>query len=399
MNIACKDNLVKYKACTELLIIVLAVIFISTKTASCGADEQQSFIVDGGQPYKGLMPSIQVDDAGLLHICFFNVYYDNSTAVKYADLKYVTFQNGKIVSDWVIDMIYGFDVWSNGGSYLALALDKAGLPHVAYYNGTTKDLKYAYFDNTSWHKETVISGGAGPYVSLALDSNDMPHISYYDAKNASLKYVYNNGLQWKPETVDTPGDADTKSEQTSGVGKYNSLKIDKTGVSHIAYYDEINGNAKYAFKDISGWHLETVDERGNTGISASLDIDNSTNNPHIAYYRILEGVLFPFQYLGLGYKVKVNGEWTMPYPPVFMSIPSFDNTYDAHELFCSLKLDSRCKPRISYFNPSLWRVELTSVKVLPIKINLDPAPWANAGPYNCLAIDKNDTAYIAIFAR
>ena len=49
------------------------------------------------------------------------------------------------------------------------------------------NLKYAYYDGSTWHLETVDSSGdTGIRTSIALDSDDNPHISYQDWGNEDL---------------------------------------------------------------------------------------------------------------------------------------------------------------------------------------------------------------------
>ena len=57
-----------------------------------------------------------------------------------------------------------------------------------------------------WHIETVDgTGSVGLYSSIALDSSDYPHISYYDHTNDNLKYAYYDGSSWHFESPDTVG--------------------------------------------------------------------------------------------------------------------------------------------------------------------------------------------------
>ena len=70
------------------------------------------------------------------------------------------------------------DSWGDVGSDNSLALDSMGRPHISYrefnylswYND---DLKYAYWDGSTWQIQTVEwIGDVGHYTSLALDSSD-----------------------------------------------------------------------------------------------------------------------------------------------------------------------------------------------------------------------------------
>ena len=72
---------------------------------------------------------------------------------------------------------------------------------ISYYDYTNTNLKYAYYDGSSWHIETVDSyGDVGMFTSsIALDSNDHPHISYYDVSWGNLKYARMD----KPPVIDS----------------------------------------------------------------------------------------------------------------------------------------------------------------------------------------------------
>jgi len=130
-----------------------------------------------------------------------------------------------------------------------------------------------------WHIETV-DGGIGGHTSISLDSNGYPHISYFDETNYDLKYAYFDGSSWQIETVDSEG----------YVGIYTSLSLDSGDYPHISYRDETNYDLKYAYFDGSSWQIETVDSEGNVGMSTSLFLD-SGDYPHISYYDYTNGYL------------------------------------------------------------------------------------------------------------
>ncbi|MCP4231778.1 MAG: T9SS type A sorting domain-containing protein [bacterium] len=63
-----------------------------------------------------------------------------------------------------------------------------------------------------------------------------------------------------------------KEDIDTGSGK-TSIVLDSSGNPHVAY-----GGVKYGYKDVSGWHIETVD----SGSSPVLTLD-SQDRPHISY--------------------------------------------------------------------------------------------------------------------
>jgi hypothetical protein len=169
--------------------------------------------------------------------------------------------------DWHIERVGGPYAMSDR----SLRLDADGYPHIAH---GTDDLYYAYYDGTTWHRETVDNiGDIDRYASLALDSVGHPHISYHDWGNGDLKYAWHDGSNWQIETVDSEGD----------VGEYTSLALDAVNRPHISYYDCTNGDLKYAWHDGSSWQIETVDGEGHVGSHTSLALDE-TSQPHISYY-------------------------------------------------------------------------------------------------------------------
>jgi hypothetical protein len=218
-------------------------------------------------------------------------WYDAATSKK--NLMYAA-ENG---STWDITTV---DSTGDVGKFASLALDSTGNPHIAYYDATNLRLKYAKWVGplpTNWAIETVpdSSGNVGQYASLALDDSGKPHIAYYDATGKDLKYAWYDS-SWHIESVDTTGD----------VGQYASLKLTTSGYPCIAYYDATifptaNKDLKYAWYD-SGWHIESVDTTGDVGKFASLALDGSSN-PRIAYYNATS--------LDLKYASRVGTIWVV----------------------------------------------------------------------------------------
>ncbi len=126
-----------------------------------------------------------------------------------------------------------------------------------------------------WEFETIDSGGYGGYVEQAFDSQGIPHLAYYDNGNGDVKYAYWDGSNWQIEVVDSAGD----------VGAFLSFTLDDDDLAHIAYYNDTGvstGNLKYAHWNGSSWAIETVDNGTDTGTDTAIDID-SNGYPHISY--------------------------------------------------------------------------------------------------------------------
>jgi len=189
-------------------------------------------------------------------------------------------------SDWNTQVV---DSSCNVGRWASLIFTGSGEPAVAYYSVSTTALKFAWFHEvggmTRWYIETLDGASEGQdrgeYCSLSGLGSGVMGISYYDADRNSLRYVeYSSGSWGSSVEVDYPG-------VNGDVGMYTSLAPDPNNSNYpaISYYDETNGNLKYAYYDGSDWNTETAYTGGNddVGLWTSLDFD-SEGNPSIAFY-------------------------------------------------------------------------------------------------------------------
>ncbi len=129
--------------------------------------------------------------------------------------------------------------------------------------------------------DTVSAQGANPigaYPSLAFSKQGQPAIAYYQETDGDLKYAISTGTEtapaWTIQTVDTSGD----------VGKFPSLAFAPDGEPAIAYYDDTNDNLKFAKYNAGTqqWVVSTVESTGGTGYGCSLAY-NPAGQPAISY--------------------------------------------------------------------------------------------------------------------
>ena len=226
-----------------------------------------------GSMYPGLWTSLALDGSDYPHLSYYSDFTLTNPIQNW--LKYRRWTGSAWASTVTVDN------GTRAGQYSSIALDASDRPHIAYFDDFNDNLKYAWYDGSTWHKEAVDSAGnVGSYSSLALDGSERAHISYFDHDNKALKYAHWDGSQWQVETVDN----------TAQVGSDSSIALDSHGYPHISYADGTNRNLKYARWDGSQWQIETVDEAGDVGVYTSLALDGN-DKPHISYYDSSSGDL------------------------------------------------------------------------------------------------------------
>lgn len=135
----------------------------------------------------------------------------------------------------------------SGGSpypiHTAIAIDGAGFPHVAYYEFFSQDLFHATNTSGSWVSEPIHQlpsgmGNVGQYPSMSIDlSSGRIHVAYYDSSNGDLRYARKDPAgSWILRLIDLTGD----------VGKFTGVAVDGSGQAWISYFDATNGELKIA---------------------------------------------------------------------------------------------------------------------------------------------------------
>lgn len=249
-----------------------------TMAAGCGRNKNGAGDIDD----IGSHASMAIDAEGRLHV---TSYWKarKVSANRDEDVGALVYAKGKVSKDGTVD----FGGWKvvdgderreggkNVGLYTSLALDKAGNPHVAYYDKSSGDLKYARLVADEWEIETVDSAGnVGGYASLVLENGELPRIAYYDFDLGDLKFAARSGASWNVMVVDGSTEYDA--------GKFASLASDGNGGLAIAFYDATNGDLGYVTGTASGFGTpEWIDTAGDVGKWPSLAFDLGA--PRIAY--------------------------------------------------------------------------------------------------------------------
>jgi len=128
----------------------------------------------------------------------------------------------------------------------------------------------------------------GQFTSTVVDPSGTQHIAYYDAVAGNLKYAKGSGSSWTYQTVDATGD----------VGKYTSIALTTSNTPVISYYDASNGDLKLATFTGVVWSTQTVPDplAHDVGMYSSLVL--KSDNPQIAYYDKTNGDLEFASYSG-----------------------------------------------------------------------------------------------------
>ncbi|MEA3559363.1 MAG: hypothetical protein U9R75_08940 [Candidatus Thermoplasmatota archaeon] len=140
-------------------------------------------------------------------------------------------------------------------------------------------------------------------------------------------------------------------------------------------------NLKYAWKNTTGWHVETVDGDDNVGKCTSIAIDGD-DRPHISYYLLTNW--------DLRHARLVNGEW---------ELETVDSEYKVGD-GSSLAVDEYGKFFIAYFDWTNSKMKLASGNFGDWELeSVDRDIWARPGGshHTSIAIDEEGNPHIAYY--
>ena len=198
-----------------------------------------------GSTSSGKFNSLAFDLQGQLRLAYANV---NAMT---AGARMATW-NGK---EWRLEVVDGMAANQNHtvGYSLAMSLDKAGTPHLSYWDMNVPLVKYATLKNGHWVTEVVDYLGAPAYWdrnSIAVDDVGQPYMSYYDSRSGQLRLAHKEGGRWQVEIVDS-----------GFAGFASSLQIDR-GVVWITYADETNHQLKVGRRTLGRPASERSTDKG-----------------------------------------------------------------------------------------------------------------------------------------
>ena len=202
----------------------------------------------------GWYASLKLDSTGKTHIAY---YFSNFVGDD--NLWYVKYVGGGAGN--CTDKDYQCDAIDSGdqvGKYASLSLDGSDRPRIAYYDGGNDTLKFAAYGvwhmtancgpGNSWTCWMVDGpGDVGQFASLSMNpaTGGQPHIAYYDATNEELKYATYQGsgncglnlqsfkFEWQCDEIESVG----TGTHPQGV----SLAVDGAGLPIIAYQNAAEG--------------------------------------------------------------------------------------------------------------------------------------------------------------
>ena len=181
------------------------------------------------------------------------------------------------------------------GLYTSLAVDPTGGLALVYYDRSAGNVHGARFDGATWGTPFLIDGyGAmedfvgdcGMGADVAVDSAGLWHVAYIDGTEETLRYaqVQSNGtiVAPGPEVVDDGSTIDGATRHTDGrhiVGDDAPNVVLEGGGVRVAYQDSTIQNLVVAVRPPGGgaWGIRHIDEEGSTGYWVDQEVFGTTS--------------------------------------------------------------------------------------------------------------------------
>lgn len=200
--------------------------------------------------------------------------FEGAPHVFFYDASAGTLRHGwKVGASWQFEILDGAG-GPTGRTGNAVGQDLAVVPfagalHAFYYDGTSGNLRHAWYAG-GWSFETLdgASGAAGRrdvdlgQYNAALVHQGELHVFSHDVTNGDLRHEWYAGGAWHFETLD--GGSDTGGHTTNVVGT-DVTALDVNGRIDAWYSDETGGVLRHAWWSGTAWKFENLDGLGGTG--------------------------------------------------------------------------------------------------------------------------------------
>ena len=230
--------------------------YVYASLDALGAGQWTEITVDDAAGAEvGRYSSVAVDKDGFVHVA----YFDQTNM----DLKYATNLTGQFVPEVVSGEAIVDGEFEKIGRYSSLALDSDGFAHIAAHYETGLSLAYLTNKEGSWQRQIIDSDGAdvGRYPALAVDGNDAVHIAYRNSSLEDLRYATNATGAWQTDNVDG---------LNLKVGSYGAIAVDQDNVVHISYNQGDLDYLRYATNKPGYWVATTVESGYKCGLQTSI---------------------------------------------------------------------------------------------------------------------------------
>lgn len=171
------------------------------------------------------------------------------------------------------------------GVHASLAVDGDGAAHVCYCWPKREREELICLHNTrgAWEKELVTSGWRSFYPSLAFDAAGRLHVAYFDESRGDLKYASRENGRWEIETVEDLGWVGVRAVLAFGPGDVPWISYYEYGPKYAEYF-----YAKVARRTGRGWEVSTVEKLRNSPHKeervprTAINVDGR-GRPHVVY--------------------------------------------------------------------------------------------------------------------
>jgi hypothetical protein len=183
--------------------------------------------------------------------------------------------------------------------YIGLATDITlapdGEPRISYIDGTVQEAGYIWFEGAGYigsrpdDWRTIGGQATGIVASTTTES----YIAGYDQESGFVTIFKGHDLTWDVYDVDG-------METEAKVGWDLAFAGDDSGALHLAYYDQTNGEASYAWGPWGDMQTEIFDGSDWCGHPLDLAVEGN-GRPHVCYFSSTA------QELRYGYRVGAEG--------------------------------------------------------------------------------------------